>query len=290
MSIDALSSNASSSTLELLKELREARKAMEAAVQAGDMNGAQQDLATIQRDTQSIQSARGTSDASQNGNPYRSLLKTDLSNLMNAVQAGDISAAQSALQTFQQDRQATRGPGPIDALSSKANPTGNPFLDDLKALLTSALSGDASGVQNAATALQKDLQSVDGTTSNTPAPDSASASGQSQNPFLDDLKALIDAAQSKDTAGMQHAAKDLAQDIQNAIGGAPSGKVGGHHHHHHHHQPVETASSFGDATSNSAVTASAGDGDGDKNDQGAATTGQSSDSAMSSVLKNAREA
>jgi hypothetical protein len=89
---------------------------------------------------------------------------------------------------------------------------------------------------------------------------------------------------------MQHAAKDLAQDIQNAIGGAPSGKVGGHHHHHHHHQPVETASSFGDATSNLAVTASAGDGDGDKNDQGAATTGQSSDSAMSSVLKNAREA
>jgi hypothetical protein len=47
MAVDALGSNSSSSTLELLKELREARKAMEASVQSGDMQGAQQNLATI---------------------------------------------------------------------------------------------------------------------------------------------------------------------------------------------------------------------------------------------------
>ena len=110
MSIDALGSSSTSSTLELLKELRAAKKAMEAAVQSGDMKGAQQNLATVLQDTQSLQAASGTSATAQDGNPYRSLLKTDLSNLMSAVQGGNLDAAQSALQTFQQDRQASSGP------------------------------------------------------------------------------------------------------------------------------------------------------------------------------------
>src|SRR4051794_28172960 len=75
MSVDALGSNSSSSTLELLKELREAKKAMEASVQSGDIQGAQQNLATIQRDTQTLQAGRGTSDGPQDSNPYRSVLK-----------------------------------------------------------------------------------------------------------------------------------------------------------------------------------------------------------------------
>jgi hypothetical protein len=289
MAVDALGSNSSSSTLELLKELREARKAMEASVQSGDMQGAQQNLATIQRDTQTLQASRGTPDGSQDNNPYRSVLKTDLSNLMSAVQSGDIGTAQSALATFQQDKQAMFGPPPNDAATDTSGTTGNPFLDDLKALLTSAVSGDSSGVEKAATALQKDLQSasVEGTASSTQPADGASASDQSQNPFVTDLNALIDAAQSKDTAGMQRAAKDLAKDIQSAVGAAPGGKVGGHHHHHHH-KSADTDSATDGTTSASALLPAAGDGDGDKDDQGPSAATQVS--ATNSALRNAREA
>jgi ribosomal protein S20 len=289
MAVDALGSNSSSSTLELLKELREAKKAMEASVQSGDIQGAQQNLATIQRDTQTLQAGRGTSDGPQEGNPYRSVLKTDLSNLMSAVQSGDIGSAQSALETFQQDKQAIFGPAPNDAAANAGSATGNPFLDDLKALLTSAVSGDSSGVEKAATALQKDLQSasVDGTAGSTQPADTASASGHSQNPFVTDLNALIDAAQSKDTAGMQRAAKDLAKDIQSAVGGAPGGKVGGHHHHHHH-KSADGDSATNGTTSASAALPSAGDGDGDKDDQGPSAAAQAS--VTNTALKNAREA
>jgi ribosomal protein S20 len=287
MSIDALGTNTNSSTLELLKELREAKKAMEAAVQAGDIKSAQQNLATVQQDTQSIQSARATSGAPQDSNPYRSVLKTDLSNLTSAIQGGDIGAAQSAFETFQQDKQAIQGVGPNDAASGTASATGNAFLDDLKALLASAVSGDASGVQNAATSLQKDLlaTSADGT----PANDAASASDPTQNPFLHDLNALIGAAQSQDTAGMQDAAKNLAKDIQGAVNIATGRKVGGHHHHHHH-QATEAASASPDTTNASAATQPTGDGDGDKDTQSDPSVGQPSATAVNSALKNARDA
>ena len=89
MSIDALGSSSTSSTLELLKELRAAKKAMEAAVQSGDMKSAQQNRRDRTQDTQSLQAARGTSATAQDGNPYRSLLKTDMSNMMSAVQGGN---------------------------------------------------------------------------------------------------------------------------------------------------------------------------------------------------------
>jgi ribosomal protein S20 len=287
MSIDALGSNSTSSTLEFLKELRAAKKAMEAAVQSGDMKSAQQSLATVQQDAQSLQAARGTSANAQDSNPYRSLLKTDLSNLMSAVQGGNLDAAQSALQTFQQDRQAV--PGPNDASFPAASSSGNPFLDDLKALLTSALSGDTSGMQTAATALQKDLQSASGdaTASGTQATDAATAAtDQTQNPFLGDLSKLIDAAQSNDTAGMQTAAKDLAHDIQSAVGSVASAHVGGHHHHHHH-QSVDTGTSTDTTSDSTTAAAPAVDGDGEKDGQ-AGTAAPAS--ITSSALKNAKEA
>lgn len=267
--------------------MRDAKKAMEAAVQSGDIKAAQQNLATIQQDTQSLQSARGTGDAQQDSNPYRSVLKTDLSNLMAAVQQDDIGAAQSALQTFQEDRQSLLAPNTNDVASSSPSSTDSPFLDDLKTLLDSALSSDASGVQNAATALQKDLQAAFGVAT----PDSSqsaaitSASDQPQNSFADDMKALIDAAQSGDTTGAQTSAKKLAQDIQNAVGAVSGGRVGGHHQHHHHHS-TEAES----AANNPAATPSQDGEDADQNNQSAVIGAQTSGSKMSSELKNAREA
>jgi ribosomal protein S20 len=289
MAIDALGSNTNNSVLELLKARRDAMKAMEAAVQSGDIKSAQQNLATVQQDTQNIQSATGTSDTQQDTNSYRSVMKTDLSNLMNAVQGGDLGASQSALQTFQQDRAAIAGPSPNDVVSNTSSQTDN--LNDLQSLLQASASGDSSGLQNAATALQKDLQSFSDaeTSSSTQTADAATATSQ-PNPFLNDLKALIDAATSKDTAGMQSAAKNLAQDIQNAAGATSSGQVGGHHHHHHHHSVESadaTSGTTGSAQTNNSGATAQGDSDGDKDDNGTAATGQSSGS---SALKNAQAA
>jgi hypothetical protein len=190
------------------------------------------------------------------------------------------------------------------------------------------VSGNASGVQSAATALEQDIQAAFGTTTpastpqtgitqastaqartiqtsttqastiqagTTRATSSSTSSCESQNSFLIDFQALMAAAGSNDTAGMQSAAKDLAQDIQSAVDGAASSQVSGHHHHHHHHHHsagTANAASAGTTTAmaNSFTSAPAQGNDGDDDDQGEQTTGQTSGTGMSSALKNAQEA
>jgi ribosomal protein S20 len=173
---------------------------MAAAVQSRDIQTAQQNLATVQQDTQGIQAATGSSNTQQN--PYQSTLKTDLSNLINAVQGGNIGTVQSALQTMQQDSHAIADSGSSNVASNQPN---SPFLNDLMNLLNSVVSGNSTGVQNAATALQQDLQAAFGTTPScsTQATSASTTSDQSQNSFVNDLLALISAAGSNDTTGMQ---------------------------------------------------------------------------------------
>ena len=283
MDLSALGSNSDNSIFDVLKQRREAMQAMEAAVQCGDIQTAQQNLATVQQNTQGIQAATGNSNTQQN--PYQSTLKTDLSNLINAVQGGNIGTAQSTLQTLQQDSQAIADPGPNNVASNQPN---SPFLNDLTNLLNSVVLGDSTGVQTAATALQQDLQAVFGTTPppSTQTTSASTTSDRSQNSFVNDLQALISAAGANDATGMQTAAKNLAQDIQSAVDGAASDQVAGHHHHHH-----QSAAAANAATTTIAATGSTGTtAQGNIASQGTQTPGKSSGSAVSSALKNAQDA
>jgi ribosomal protein S20 len=303
MDLSALGADPNSSIFDLFKQRRDALKAMEAAVQSGDLQGAQQNLAAMQQDTQGIEAATGTSESQQN--PYQSTLKTDLSNLTSAVQAGNIGSAQSALRTLQQDSPASE----VGTNDPAPNQASSPFLNDLTNLLNSLVAGDPGGVESAATALQQDIQAAFGTTAPSTQPNTTSAnttlanttpaniasttSDPSQNSFLTDLQALIAAAASNNTAGVQSAAKNLAQDIQSAVDGAASGQVGGHHHHHHHHSEAAASTTSASTTTGPARTSaatSAQGSDGDSDEQGAQAPGQPSGVAISSALKNAQDA
>jgi hypothetical protein len=327
MDITSLSSSSNNSILALFKQRRDAMTAMEAAVQSGDIQTAQQDLATVQQDSHNIQSATGTSSNQQN--PYQSTMKTDLTNLMNAVQSGDISTAQSALQTLQQDSQ-TADPDGNNSTSGSASQSGSQFLNDLTNLLTAVTSGNTSAAQSAASALEQDVQVAFGATTPSTSADTASSnstdststgttssgtattastsstSGQSQNSFLNDVQALITAAESNDTAGAQTAAQNLAQDIQNAINGSTDDQVEGHHHHHHHHGQLASANSTSSTTTgtgSSSTTASAANSTGSSGSSSSASQGNDSDgdsqgnqasppfaSGISGALKNAQDA
>jgi ribosomal protein S20 len=259
MSLSAVGSNAN--VVDLFKQRRNAMQAMEAAVQQGSIEAAQQNLATVQQDSQNIQSILDNSNGSSDTNPYRSTLKTDLTNLTNSVASGDIASAQTALSQFQQDKQAFEGgagsPSSTPWQGDSATGQPNSILGDVQSLFLSALSGDAAGAQNAATSLTNDLKNAAGvpvapasqaSSSTTSQPTTASSASNSASAFLNDLKSLIDAAQSGDTNGAQQAALKLAADSQNAIGG-PSGATGHHHHHHHHHQEESSDSaSFANTT------------------------------------------
>jgi hypothetical protein len=148
------------------------------------------------------------------------------------------------------------------------------MIADFKALLLSALSGDAQSAQNAATALSDDLHNNSAAegliTPQTTAATTTTALSRSasDNTFLNDLKTLIDAAQSGDQSGAQQAAQQVTQDIQNSAAGT-SGTSGpsGHQHHHRHHggggdsADVDNSSSSVISNSASPVTVSSADSD-----------------------------
>ncbi|WP_156922102.1 hypothetical protein [Azorhizobium doebereinerae] len=251
MSLTAIGSSSNASIQEMLKQRREAQKALEADVQSGNVSAAQQSLSAL---TQASTGASGGSSGFQAaGNPYKSLMSSDLAGVLTAVQAGDITTAQTALSKLKTDRQsATSGAQAVSF--NDGGQTESPFVSALNNLLTSALSNDTAGVQSAASALQGVLQSSSTAASSTTqaATSGAGSSGTgTQDGFLNDLQALISATQSGDTAGAQTAAQSLAQDIKSALDGGGA-HVGGHHHH----------GGAGGATS-AASSAQDPDGDGD---------------------------
>ena len=77
-------------------------KALGNALQSGDLAGAQQAFAALQKDTQTIQSAQ--SQPSGQNSPGSQDFKT----LESALNAGDLSGAQKAFATVQQDLQTAR--------------------------------------------------------------------------------------------------------------------------------------------------------------------------------------
>lgn len=81
----------------------------------------------------------------------------DFTSLAQALQSGDLSAAQTAFQSFQTDIQKSSG---------KQNPfTSNPQISkDMDALQSALKSGDTTGAQKAFETLKQDLRNVAGHT------------------------------------------------------------------------------------------------------------------------------
>lgn len=247
MSLSALGSNSPQSILQLLHQRRDAMKSMVSAVQSGDISGAQSSLSTFQQDSQAVNSALGVDPGS--GSSDQSKFKTDMAALFSAVQAGNLSGAQSALQAVRQDRGEGSGttdsassssvvlqpssPSSATSTSSGSDVSAKTLLSDLNSVLSSILAGSTGNAQSAAGTLTNDIQTLTGSQT-TSSSDSSPAPGSGVGAFLNDLQSLASAAASNDSAGEQQAAQNLVNDLQNASSGP--GRIGGHHHHHGGHR------------------------------------------------------
>jgi ribosomal protein S20 len=102
-SINAATTAYQTSIQSTFKQRAQDFKALQSALQSGDLSGAQQAFATLQKDRQgSTQAAAGAGNASSQSSPMAS----DIQTLQSALQSGDLSSAQSAFATLKQDLQS----------------------------------------------------------------------------------------------------------------------------------------------------------------------------------------
>jgi hypothetical protein len=108
MSVGAVSFNNSSATVMPggMNGAKQDFKALQDALNAGDLSGAQKAFSSIEQDFQNIQKARGAQANSQTGGGQ---LQQDFQAIQNALNAGDIDGAKQALATFQQDVKKAHG-------------------------------------------------------------------------------------------------------------------------------------------------------------------------------------
>ena len=232
-----INSNIGSQDQQLWRTRHQSIEDMVKNVQAGNMPAAQQALSQVQQADQSLGISEGGSSSTSSTLTTLARSKMNLSSLMTAVQSGDLTSAQTAWQNIQANSSAS-GYQKEDQDGDQGN---NGMAKDISSLLTAVNSGDASGMQSAATAVAKDLQSLLGTqtasTTGTPPatqPVTNSTTSSSTNSLVDDLNALVSAAQKGDTTSAQAAEQKLVQDLQGsapAAGAAALQQVGGHHHH-----------------------------------------------------------
>jgi hypothetical protein len=174
-----------------------------------------------------------------------SSMKNDLTAMMSAVQSGDLTSAQNAWNQIQSNAAvgAAQGhshahpaePPPSSATDSTSTDANDTATDDLTKLLDAVQSGDTDGMKSSATAFAKDLQTLLGTSSSTSSSSTTSTSTSTDstgNPILDDLNALVQAAQSGDTNAAQTAQRKLQNDMQATEQASGAGHAHGHHHHH----------------------------------------------------------
>ena len=260
-------------------------KALQSALKSGDLSGAQTAFAALQKDLQpSSQTGQASSAAGQG--TQMSQGGKDLEALANALSSGDLSGAQQAFASLQQDMQATgqvrrhhhhhhAGSGNSSTQASQGSSKSEPDTQisqgakDLEALQSSLNSGDLTGAQQAFASLQQDLQSTsraghhdrrqsatDNTTTPTAGATSTAGGSTSTSQGANAFQTLQTALTSGDLAGAQQAFASLQQDLQTI------GRIG---HHHHHHgvgsvssttQPVSnTTPAVNSTTSSAAATA-----------------------------------
>ena len=224
--------------------------------------------------------------------------RQDFDQLYQALQSGNLGAAQQAYSSFQQVQAGLAAPSSTSAAGATASTVTNPVAADWSALGQTLQSGSLSSAQDALSKLGQDaqaawqshlqqetqnaqsvyalMQSVQGTTATSAATPSATSTSSTQSAtgsVQNDLNALNQSLQSGDTTAAQKLLTQLVQDLQ--ASNASSGQNGGGHHHHHHHGGVsvtDAVSAYG-STSTEASTNSASPG----------TTASTSSSAVAAV-------
>jgi hypothetical protein len=102
------SQNASQANRQSIRQQpQQAFQAVGQALQSGDLAGAQQAFAALQKDAPKSGGAQGNGQGPNSTNPTA----TDFQNLSQALQSGDLSAAQAAYAKLQTDQQAARSGG-----------------------------------------------------------------------------------------------------------------------------------------------------------------------------------
>jgi len=258
------------------------------ALDSGSLSDAQQTLAGIQkhlnghgefaRQQMEMQSALNTDDSSSSTSGTSSSaagnLGQDLQTLMTALQSGNLSDAQKAYASLQQDVSSQNG-GQSD----------DPFSKDLQSLGDSLSSGNLSEAQTKMSQIQEKMSSRPmGPPPGPPPSDtstSASNSTSGSDSLKDDLETLAEALQSGNLSDAQkafaslqsHLASDATDSSESSATSeaSASGSIGSSQHHHRHHG--ETAAVASSSSSSSAT------------DTGTTATGSSS--ALSDSVKNA---
>ena len=90
----------------LFKQARQDFKAIENAVQSGDLAGAKQAVATFQQDQQNIHNARGAAGGPSQSPQPDSQFKNMVSSLLTSIQSGDLTSAQQSLSAVQANMKA----------------------------------------------------------------------------------------------------------------------------------------------------------------------------------------
>lgn len=131
--------------------------------------------------------------------------RDDLNTLASAVQSGNITDAQTALKSYQQDNDK------ITSSSSSTHHHRNPKLQaDFSALTTAIQSGSIADAQAALKAYEEDRHPPEHEQGSEPP---APAAGDAKSSFVNDFVTLVKDALSGDTAAAQKDATALAKDI-----------------------------------------------------------------------------
>ena len=164
MNISSISSsysaNQTSGAASGAKQFGKDLKALQTALESGNLTDAQTAFAAFAKDAKSP----------NKGNPFNSsndtsdTLANDLKAVETALKSGDISTAQQAFVTLKTDLEAAKKaqgngpqPPPDDSQDDSTSSTGT-LADDLKAVAKALKSGDVTAAQQAFATLQTDMQ------------------------------------------------------------------------------------------------------------------------------------
>jgi len=190
----------------------------------------------------------------------------DFKALAQAVEAGDPTAAQAALQNYQQDAQAIAGDNASSG-SGGASDFATQIKTDLSNLAAAVQSGNMTDAQTALAAYEQDKD---------PQRDVAPAqAGDASSAFAQVLNSLLQSVQSGDADGIKASGTALTKDVQSLS--QSEGSRGVHHHHHHHH--ASPPSGAADATGETSLV----DNPGDQNAGGTQSVGATSDNDPTSA-------
>ena len=240
------------------------------SIQSGDVAGAEQTLEQIQKhmkghgdfakqqiDLQS--STSNAASASQTGTTGSSTdpIQQAFQSLSAALSSGNLSDAQSAFATLQNDLTAqsssstTTATESASTASASATASGSdPLQQDFQNLSSALTAGNLSDAQSAFATLQNDLtaQSSSSSPSTTTATDSAStasasATASNSDPLRQDFQSLSSALSSGNLADAQTAFAALQNDLATQSSGA-NGSL-----HHHHGSFASTSTAAADSAS-----------------------------------------